>query len=95
MDASQIRIALISKGLNYSVISNILDVSKTSVSCVAHRTRTSHRIAVAIATALDKEIKEVFPDVPDYHRPFMQRSQKEDANRKLESKLKNLQLTGT
>jgi len=95
MDAREIRIELLKKGLNYTRISNILNVSTTSVAGVARRIRTSHRIAIAISTALGSSTEAVFPDVPEYHRPYMNDAKKREASQKLDSQLKDLKLTGT
>ncbi|GJM12774.1 MAG: hypothetical protein DHS20C12_11770 [Pseudohongiella sp.] len=95
MKAAEIRAGLLAKGLTYTSIANILNVSQVAVSGVAHRTKTSHRIAVAICTALDKSTSEVFPDCDCYQRPLFTKSEITLAEQKLGARLRDLQLTGT
>lgn len=93
MDAQHIRGELLKKGLNFSKIANMLEVSANAVSKVAKRERTSHRIAVAIATALDVDVSTVFPETPSYHRPYMDSSEKQKVTLKLDSRFRSLKLT--
>ena len=70
MEGQEIRDELRGRGHSFSAIAALLKTSVTQVSRVAYRKRTSHRIAIAIATALDKNPISVFPDVPAYHEPY-------------------------
>lgn len=70
MDADRILDLLTDKGYNFTRIAKILDFSPPYVSSVARRTRHNHRIAIAIATALEKPVDHIFPDVPLYHGPL-------------------------
>ena len=84
MDAASILSELKARGYTYTAIANLLDFSCMHVSMVARRQRTNHRVATAIATALGKPIKSVFPDVQAYHRPYQP---KDELNRELAAKL--------
>lgn len=79
VDAKCIREALNSMGFNYSRIANALGVSVSAVSMVAKRARYSHRVAIAICTALEKHPMVVFPDVPMYHGALMTDREREEA----------------
>lgn len=69
METHEIKEALKSKGLNYSIVADALGVSPQHVSRVASRRHLSYRVAKALAKSLGKDITEVFPDVPDYESP--------------------------
>ena len=92
MDAKHILNALHSKGLSYRRLANMLDVSKALISNVSARRASSHRIAVALATAIDKPIEQVFPDVPAYHRPYVPPAQAAEASAALEKQYKSMGL---
>lgn len=66
MDHETIKTELRKKGYSLSMIAVALDCSPTNIQQVCKRTNNSLRVANAIATALDLDIKEVFPDVPNY-----------------------------
>lgn len=86
MDAKRIRELLHAKGYNFTRIAKVVGMSDVYVAMVADRKRHSHLIAVAIATAIGRPINQVFPDVPQYHEPFLTNEQKEEALRlKLQS----------
>ncbi|MDF1622505.1 MAG: hypothetical protein P1V33_03425 [Pseudohongiella nitratireducens] len=70
MDAERIRKRLSDKGYNYARIAKLLNLSAPYVSLVARRSRQNHRVALAIATAIEKPVDHVFPDVPVYHGPL-------------------------
>lgn len=61
MTVEEIDEALEHKGLNRAAIARNLNVSQTTVSNVARGKQTSHRIQTAIAEAVHKDVKEVFP----------------------------------
>jgi transcriptional regulator with XRE-family HTH domain len=65
------------RGHSFSALAKLLGLSTMQVSRVAHRSRTNHRVALAIATALDKPIDEVFPDKREYHRVYMPDAQRQ------------------
>ena len=69
MDSSEIRAELKAKGLNFSMIAEALEVSPQHVSRVARRKENSRRVALALAKAIGKTVKSVFPDKPEYARP--------------------------
>lgn len=79
MDADRIQEKLAARGYNYTRIANVLGVTPCLVSMVARRLRQSHRVAIAIATALEARVDTVFPDVPMYHGPFMTNAEREAA----------------
>lgn len=79
MDADRILEKLAASGYTYTNIANALGVSPTLVSLTARRLRHSHRVAVAIATALEMPVDTVFPDIPMYHGPFMTGAEREAA----------------
>lgn len=70
MDAERIRHLLLNKGYNYARIAKLLELSAPHVSLVVRRLRHNHRVAIAIATAIEKPVDHVFPDVPMYHGPI-------------------------
>lgn len=70
MDAERIRERLSEKGYNFARIAKLLDLSPPYVSLVVRRSRQNHRVALAIATAMEKPVDHVFPDVPLYHGPL-------------------------
>jgi len=70
MDAERIRERLSEKGYNFARIAKLLGLSPTHVSLVACRSRKNHRVALAIATAMEKPVDHVFPDIPLYHGPL-------------------------
>lgn len=70
MDAERIRHLLLKRGYNFARIAKLLDLSGPHVSLVVRRLRHNHRVAIAIATALEKPVDHVFPDVPMYHGPI-------------------------
>lgn len=77
MDVDRIREQLKVRGYDFSQIARVLGVSPAYVSNVARRTRQSHPVAVAIATALDKPVDRVFPDIPMYHGPILTNAERE------------------
>ncbi len=79
MDVDRIREQLKARGYNFTQIANVVGFSSNYVSSVARRMRQNHRVAIAIATALEKPIDRVFPDVPMYHGPVMTTRQREEA----------------
>jgi transcriptional regulator with XRE-family HTH domain len=85
VDVDRIREQLRSRGYNFTQIANVLKVTPNHVSAVARRVRQNHKVAIAIATALEKPVERVFPDVPMYHGPVMTQQQREEAlSRQLE-----------
>lgn len=88
MDGHKIREALHDKGLTFGIIASALDVAKPSVSQVAHRHQTSRRIAMAIATALELPVSEVFPDHPSYANPGLHRKIRQKKVAALQRELK-------
>lgn len=77
MNAESIREQLKLRGYNFTRIANVLGVSQNYVGMVAARKRTNHRVAIAIATALEKPVRLIFPDVPMYHGPVMSDDERE------------------
>ena len=68
MQSDDILKALKSKNLNYSLVADALgDVKPPHVSAVARRKAQSLRVATALAKAIGKTVKTVFPDMPAYH----------------------------
>lgn len=59
--------------LSYSDIARFLNVTPQHVRMVAHRERSSKRIAKALTIAIGKPFTEVFSDQPQYHtqRPIV------------------------
>lgn len=85
MDGQRICTELKARGYNFTRIARVLAVSPNHVSAVARRIRLNHRVAIAIATALEVPVDLVFPDVPMYHGPVMTDEEREAAlARKLE-----------
>jgi lambda repressor-like predicted transcriptional regulator len=66
MDHETIKTELRKKGYSLSMIAVVLDCSPTNIQQVCKRLNFSHRVANAIATVLELEIKDVFPDVASY-----------------------------
>ncbi len=79
MDADRILEKLATRGYNYTRISNVIGVTPAYVSLVARRIRHNHRVAIAIATALEMRVDTVFPDIPMYHGPLMTNAEREAA----------------
>lgn len=79
MDADRILEKLTARGYNYTRIANVLGVTPALVSLTARRLRHSHRVAIAIATALEMRVDTVFPDIPMYHGPVMSNAEREAA----------------
>lgn len=66
MDRETIKSELNKKGYSLAMIAAALNCSAVNVQQVVKRLNHSHRVAHAIATALELPIQEVFPDVPTY-----------------------------
>ncbi len=79
VDVDRIREQLKGRGYNFTHIANVLNLSPNYVSSVARRIRQNHKVAIAIATALEKPVERVFPDVPMYHGPVMTTQQRKEA----------------
>lgn len=79
MDAERILEKLSTRGYSYTLIARALGVSPALVSMTARRIRHSHRVAIAIATALEMRVDTVFPDIPMYHGPVMSNAEREAA----------------
>lgn len=67
MNKKEIRDALKKKGLNFTIVADALEVKPRTIIAVCDRTCTSRRLGKAIAKALGKNVKDVFPDVSSYH----------------------------
>tara|TARA_B110000211_G_scaffold54451_2_gene60381 strand:- start:1335 stop:1604 length:270 start_codon:yes stop_codon:yes gene_type:complete len=67
MDYETIKIELSNKGYSMSMIATALKCSPVNIHQVCKRANRSYRVANAIAVVLDKEIKDIFPDVESYH----------------------------
>jgi hypothetical protein len=66
MDYETIKTELRKKGYSLSMIADALNCSPVNIQQVCKRLNHSHRVANAVATVLELEIKDVFPDVPAY-----------------------------
>lgn len=66
MDAERIKEGLRENGFSLSLIADALGRSPSLVSKVVKRQAKSLEVAKAISRALDKQVSEVFPDVPEY-----------------------------
>ncbi|EGN76360.1 hypothetical protein A28LD_0096 [Idiomarina sp. A28L] len=69
MDRNQIKKALSEKGYDFSMLAEVMERSPSLVSKVAARQAKSRLIANAIAKVLGRDIREIFPDVVEYHHP--------------------------
>ncbi|RUO21176.1 transcriptional regulator [Aliidiomarina iranensis] len=69
MDRNQIKKALAEKGYDFSMLAEVMERSPSLVSKVAARQARSRLIANAIAKILGMGIRDIFPDVPEYHHP--------------------------
>jgi len=69
MNHEQIKAALQEAELTLSNIAEAAGCGLANVSGVSRRKVTSKRIALAISAALQKEVSEVFPDIPSYSEP--------------------------
>jgi len=77
MDRDQIKQELKAKSCSFAIIAKVLDKAPSQVSAVANGSQTSREIAEAIAKALDKPIKTVFPKTTSYHAPLIAISKSE------------------
>ena len=68
MDKKAILKALKERGFNFSIVADALKVKPRTVIAVCDRDTTSRRVAQAVAKSINKDIKDVFPDVVSYHR---------------------------
>jgi len=66
MEFEDIKQALRKNGCSISIIARVLNKSHSAVRQVAMGTHTSREIAIAIATAVNKPISEVFPNIISY-----------------------------
>jgi lambda repressor-like predicted transcriptional regulator len=66
MEHETIKSELRKKGYTLAMIAEALSCSPTNIQQVSKRLNQSHRVANAIATALELDVKTVFPDVPSY-----------------------------
>lgn len=66
MDYETIKTELRNKGYSMSMIADALGCTPVNVHQVCKGSNNSHRVANAVATALDLSIEQVFPDVPSY-----------------------------
>lgn len=66
MNYEAIKVELRKKGYSLAMIATALNLSPISIQRVCKRLDVSHRTATAVATALDKEVVDVFPDVANY-----------------------------
>ena len=79
--------ALRANGFTWAMAGEAIGCSGHHVMGVASRRHTSRRAAVAFSALIDKDVSEVFPDVPQYHRdPKAERHARiQEAKAKLES----------
>lgn len=66
MDYETIKTELRKKGFSMSMIADALECTPVNVHQVCQGKNNSYRVAKAVATTLDLEISEVFPDVMSY-----------------------------
>ncbi|HDZ10047.1 XRE family transcriptional regulator [Pseudohongiella sp.] len=86
MNTERIRELLGQHGYSLSRIAKLLDVQPSYVSLVVARKRRNHRVAIAIATAIERPVDSVFPDVPLYHGPLTTAEQRDaELARRLQS----------
>lgn len=78
MNAERIRQLLGQHGYNLSRIAKLLDLAPSYVSLVIGRKRQNHRVAIAVATAIERPVDSVFPDVPLYHGPIKTAKQRDE-----------------
>lgn len=69
MNYETIKTELRKAGYSLSMIADALGCSPVNVQQVCKRDTKSQRVANAVATALDKSLSEVFPDVETYQAP--------------------------
>lgn len=79
MQPDEIKQALAEKGYTIEVISSVLKRNRHTVSSVIRRKTTSRAIALAISKAIDKDIKDVFPDMTSYHASHQERFEQKKA----------------
>lgn len=77
MDRDQIKQELKANGCSFAIIAKVLDKAPSQVSAVASGSQTSREIAEAIAKALEKPIKTVFPNTTSYHAKLIATSKSE------------------
>ena len=88
MNHGQIHIALQKKGYNWNTASEAIGKSAATLYKVCHRKQVSRRVALSICVLLDKDVMEVFPDVPNYHGDAPESARKklvDSAKEKLEA----------
>lgn len=66
MEHQAIKEALQQKGVSFTAIAQVINKTPQAVTSVAARRTESQLIAMAIATALELPVGEVFPDIPRY-----------------------------
>lgn len=69
MNHAEIKKALSDAGLSFSSLAEATGRNAQNFSAVSRRKVLSRPAALIIAAALQKSIKEVFPDVPQYAAP--------------------------
>jgi len=87
MDKNQIKKELASSGYDLSMVAEALDKSPSLISKVLARQAKSRFVAEAIARVLDRDVTEIFPDVPEYQTAVPVSDQQ---RKKKVSELKNL-----
>jgi len=80
MEFEAIKQELKANSCSIAIIARSLNKSHTAVTDVAKGVSTSKTIAKAICVALNRPIKEVFPDKPSYHTSERFNSKSEQNN---------------
>lgn len=68
MNAQEIKSALYQKGFSLGMLAEAAALSKVSFSAVIHRKSHSLKVATVISKALECDVENVFPDIPEYHK---------------------------
>lgn len=79
MDKKQIKMELGQRGYDLSMLAEAINKSPSLVSKVLSRQARSKRVAEAVASILEKNIAEVFPDVPEYQHQIPAKTQERAA----------------
>jgi Ner family transcriptional regulator len=87
MNYETIKTELGNKGYSMSMIAAALKCTPVNVHQVCKRSNSSYRVANAVATALECQIIDVFPDVPSYQNVKVFNTSREERIEALQQRL--------
>ena len=76
MNPNEIRSELKMHGYNFSIVADVVGVSRAYVAQVALTGKGSHRVKQAIAAAIDRSVDEIFTAQPVREQAKKQRAEK-------------------